>query len=227
MTDPMFQVGYLERLPLETTHPAVVGHVRRVLEKLPEKTEIVIDHTGVGRPVFDMFLAAGLSPIGVVITAGTAETHDNRVYGVPKLTLISRVQAMLHQGTQKILRDLPEAEALVRELQDYRVEFTAAGHLTFNARVGRHDDLVLALAISCWRAHGSGAGSGIYGFYRDAYYAQGGPELVEPDRYTIGVDLGQSRDPTAICVVRRRPANAAKASATDALVDRDDDPRPQ
>jgi hypothetical protein len=53
----------------------------------------------------------------------------------------------------------PEAETLVRELQDFRMEFTAAGHLTFNARSGKHDDLVLALAIAVWRAYGGGNGS--------------------------------------------------------------------
>jgi hypothetical protein len=201
-----------------------------LLSRLPEKTEIVIDASGVGRPVFDLFVGNGMAPIGVTITAGTAETHDGRMYGVPKLTLISRVQALLHEGRLKILRDLPEASVLVGELQDYRIEYTASGHLTFNARSTKHDDLVLALAIACWRAHGGGASMGLYGFYRDAYYASGGAEIVEPDKYTIGVDLGQSRDPTAICVVRRRPAapaiDAAKASAADALVDRDDDPRP-
>ena len=42
------------------------------------------------------------------------------------------------------------------ELLDYRIQYTAAGHLTFNAREGRHDDLVLALAIACYRAAGDG-----------------------------------------------------------------------
>jgi hypothetical protein len=60
--------------------------------------------------------------------------------------------AAAHEGRLKILRELAEAETLVRELQDFRIEFTAAGHLTFNARSGKHDDLVLALAIAVWRA---------------------------------------------------------------------------
>jgi hypothetical protein len=41
---------------------------------------------------------------------------------------------------------------LVRELQDFRVEYTQNGTMTFNARVGQHDDLVLALAIAVWQA---------------------------------------------------------------------------
>jgi hypothetical protein len=79
-----------------------------------------------------------------------------------------------------------------------RVEFTAAGHLTFNARSGKHDDLVLALAIAVWRAHGGGMDAA---FELMRHWALG-VRANEP-RYFIGLDLGQSRDPTAIAVVRR------------------------
>ena len=155
MTFPpsIFQVGHLERVPLGTPYPGIVAHVGRLLDKLPAGTELVIDLTGVGRPVFDMFVYSGISPLGVLITAGASETRDGPIRGVPKLTLVSRLQALLHEGRLKILRELAEAETLVRELQDFRVEFTAAGHLTFNARTGKHDDLVLALAIAVWRAY--------------------------------------------------------------------------
>jgi hypothetical protein len=144
---PIFQVGHLERLPLGTPYPAIVAHVGRLLTKLPGHPELVIDFTGVGRPIFDMFVYSGISPIGVLITGGTADAHDGPIRAVPKLTLVSRLQALLHQGRLKILRELAEAETLVRELQDFRIEFTSAGHLTFNARSGKHDDLVLALKL--------------------------------------------------------------------------------
>ena len=196
----IFQVGYLERLPLGTPYPAIVAHVGRLLAKLPAGTDLAIDLTGVGKPVFDLFQYSGIYPVGVQITAGSAESRDGMVCSVPKLTLVSRLQALLHEGRLKIQRELSEAETLVRELQDFRVEFTAAGHLTFNARAGKHDDLVLALAIATWRAYGGGmAGDGIFHYYR--ILATGG-RFADP-RYVIGVDLGQSRDPTAIAVVRR------------------------
>jgi hypothetical protein len=89
---------------------------------------------------------------------------------------------------------------LVRELQDFRVEFTATGHLTFNARSGKHDDLVLALAIAVWRAHGGGMAN--FGFFEWSRQKAMGSAASKP-RYFVGVDLGQSRDPTAIAVVRR------------------------
>ena len=120
------------------------------------------------------------------------------IHGVPKLDLVSRLQALLHEGRLKIHKDLAEAETLVRELQDFRCEFTAAGHLTFNARSGKHDDLVLALAIAVWRAADGGMkGAGWFRYYQELAGA------VVPPRDVIGVDLGQSRDPTAIAIVRR------------------------
>jgi hypothetical protein len=196
----IFQVGYLERVPLGTPYPGIVAHVGRLLDKLPAGTELVIDITGVGKPVFEMFAYAGISPLGALITAGTTETHDGAICGVPKLTLVSRLQALLHEGRLKIQKELPEAETLVRELQDFRVEFTPAGHLTFNARTGKHDDLVLALAIAVWRAHGGGMAS--YGAW-ELMRRQAMCSRASEPRYFVGVDLGQSRDPTAIAVVRR------------------------
>ena len=199
--------GHLERVPLGTSYPGIVAHVGQLLRKLPGDPELVIDFTGVGRPIFDMFVYSGIYPIGVVITAGNAETRDGMVCSVPKLTLVSRLQALLHQGRLKILRELDEAETLVRELQDFRVDFTAAGHLTFNARSGKHDDLVLALAIAVWRAYGGGMGSW-EGFQTLRRVMDG--TAGEPCYY-VGVDLGQSRDPTAIAVVRQVPEPGAVA----------------
>jgi hypothetical protein len=61
---------------LGTPYPDIVAHVGRLLRKLPGYPELVIDCTGVGRPIFEMFVYSGISPIGVVITAGNTETRD-------------------------------------------------------------------------------------------------------------------------------------------------------
>jgi hypothetical protein len=153
---PIFQVAHLSRLPLGTVYPAIVAHVaeRMVSPQLRGKAELVLDISGVGRPVYDLFREYGLAPIGVSITGGSAITNAGNVWNVPKGHLISRIQALLHDGRLKIHKDLPDALALVSELQDFRVNFTETGYATFNARSGKHDDLVLALAIALWRAHG-------------------------------------------------------------------------
>jgi hypothetical protein len=80
----LYQVGHLERLPLGTSYAAIVAHVKWVLGQLPKGSELVIDFTGVGRPVYDMFVdIAGIDPIGVLITGGNTEGNDGRVYSVP------------------------------------------------------------------------------------------------------------------------------------------------
>jgi hypothetical protein len=164
----VYQVGHLERLPLGTPYPGVVRHVGRILTApVLRSAELVIDYTGVGRPCFDLFLNGGMSPIGVTITAGNAVTNDGSIYSVPKLVLISRVQALLHDGRLKIQKSLPDAPALVAELQDFRAEVTDSGYWRFGARSGTHDDLVLAVAIALWRVHGDNQpGWGLLEFYR-------------------------------------------------------------
>ena len=62
----VYRVGYLERLPLGTPYPGIVAHIGRLLGRLPA-AELVIDFTGVGRPVFDMFRFSGITPTGVLI----------------------------------------------------------------------------------------------------------------------------------------------------------------
>ena len=76
---------------------------------------------------------------------------DGHGWRVSKLMLVSRLQSLLHAGELKISAKLAEAAALVNELQDFRVSFAeSAGYVSFGARSGKHDDLVLALAIGCW-----------------------------------------------------------------------------
>ncbi len=158
--DPLFQVGSLERLPLNTPYPGVIRHVARLIanQRLQPNEfapELVIDFTGVGRPVFDMFEAKGLSPIGVGITAGDTIIKDEKklIWKVPKIILISGLQAVLHDGRLKIHKALADAPALISELQDFRATVTDSGYWKFGAREGKHDDLVLALAIAVWRAN--------------------------------------------------------------------------
>ena len=69
-----------------------------------------------------------------------------------KLCLVSRLQALLHAGELKVAAALPLADVLVQELRDFQVRFSDTGHASFGARSGRHDDLVLALAIAVWHS---------------------------------------------------------------------------
>ncbi|MBJ6978060.1 hypothetical protein JG616_01785 [Luteimonas sp. MC1782] len=151
--NPRYEVQHLERLRLGMPYPAQVDQLEAMLCRPPLNRlspRVLVDYTGVGRPVFDMF--AGRHALrraqGVVITGGRDTTRHRAGWSVPKGELVSKLQALLHAGELRIAASLPDAPVLLRELQDFRVRFTDAGNATFNAREGAHDDLVLALALA-------------------------------------------------------------------------------
>ncbi|MCX7057276.1 MAG: hypothetical protein NTZ79_08795 [Proteobacteria bacterium] len=154
-------VRYLERLPLRMPYPDQIAHIAGLLRRPPLATPraaLVIDQTGVGRPVVDMLRRAGLMPIGVTITGGDSESRTPEGdYRVAKLLLVSEMQAQLNEGTLRIAAALPEARTLATEMQEFRANISDSGITRFGARLGSHDDTVLAVATGTYfanRSHG-------------------------------------------------------------------------
>lgn len=152
-------VRHLERLPLGMAYPAVVQHVADLLARPPlcgdedfPAAELVIDETGVGRAVGDIFEAAGMRPKRVTITAGleTTSGHGFNRHHVAKTILISQLDAALHTGRLRFAAALTDANAMAEELKDFRRKVSDAGRSSYAARTGKHDDLVLAVAIAIW-----------------------------------------------------------------------------
>jgi hypothetical protein len=54
----------------------------------------------------------------------------------------------MDSGRLKFAPGRRETKDLVRELRDYRTKITPAANATFSAREGKHDDLLLGLAIA-------------------------------------------------------------------------------
>jgi hypothetical protein len=147
------EVRHLERLALGQSYPEQVAHVGNVLARPPlvGDATLVIDQTGVGAAVGDIFENAGMKPIRISITAGSEATVAGiRRHHVAKSILISTLDAALHTGELKFAAKLAEAEAMKEELLDFRRSVSAAGRFSFEARVGKHDDLVLSVAIALW-----------------------------------------------------------------------------
>ncbi|WP_439925579.1 hypothetical protein [Nitrobacter sp. JJSN] len=148
-----FDVRHLQRLPLGLSYVDQVSEVARLLARPPLKDgcEFIIDATGVGRAVGDLFNDAGMRPTQVTITAGNEQTDvGDRRWHVPKGILISTLDARLHLGELRFAAALSEAGAMADELKDFQRKVSAAGRSTWEARVGKHDDLVLAVAIALW-----------------------------------------------------------------------------
>ncbi len=149
-----FQCRHLERFPLNRPYPEYVQKVYDLMH-LPElrSAALVIDHTGVGRVVMDMFRAVRLKPIGITITAGINSSHNSTKteYRVPKRDIAMAGLSLLQGQRLKISRQIPEAGVLVHELLNFRVKVNLSGNDTYEAwREGDHDDLVLALCCAAW-----------------------------------------------------------------------------
>jgi hypothetical protein len=203
----IFEIGTIQRFPLGMDYNHVVAAVHNLLRRCPAGTELVIDGTGIGKPVADMFKWRGLSPWCVTATAGIEQTIDRgkRVAHVPKLMLISRIQSLLFESRLKVQADIAEAPAFLEELRDFRVEYSAAGNMTYNARHGKHDDMVSAAAVAAWRLSDGAGGWGPPSEFLAAVAAgvrdKSGFRRSQP--WVIGVDLGKMNDPTAVVVMRK------------------------
>ncbi len=154
-----YALSWLQRFPLKTPYPAIVGEVATLVRQLAARKPIphlrlVVDATGVGRPVTDLLRCEHLpaSLVEVTITGGDEVTQDGSAYRVPKRDLVSTVQVLLQGERLKIAQALPEAATLTRELLNFHVKINeATAHDSYGAwREGTNDDLVLATALAVW-----------------------------------------------------------------------------
>lgn len=140
-------VRRVERVALGTPYPRVVEMIREMTQepRLFGKCTLVVDGTGVGAPVVDMLRDPnpGCEVTAVTITGGERESrHGWQRVSVPKRDLIAGMQLALEKGELRIAGRMKEAGSLVRELIAMRVGDDGE----------EHDDLVIAVALACWRA---------------------------------------------------------------------------
>ena len=158
-------VGSIDRAPLRTPYPRIAAAVvAKCVELEPvgafgERADIglIIDAGGVGRAVRDLVRdeVRKLGPKAprihfwpVAATGGGRVTIGGGFINVPKRDLIAAAVVALQDGRLKI-GDVPNADKLKDELQEYRVKLTKKGNEQFEG-AGRNDDLVYGLALACW-----------------------------------------------------------------------------
>jgi len=147
-----YDVVHMERIALGTSYMDILGRVCSVMAS-PELrgAPLIIDSTGCGRPVLDMFKKTGLRTHGVTITGGREHSKDGADYLVPKRDLIMNLLVLLQDGRLLISSALPDAKALLKELLNVRVRINIHSNVSFEAwRENVHDDLVLALSMATW-----------------------------------------------------------------------------
>jgi hypothetical protein len=162
--EPRYEMPFLFRWDLGTPYPRVVkegiDYVRRTARQMPRADRaLVVDATGVGWPVVEMFAQQQDSTpaelVGVKITSGSEARYEINPQGfqqwfVPKRELVSTMQILLQSQRLAIAKRLPHAPVLVEELKNFQVKITTAANATYEAwREGDHDDMVLATALAC------------------------------------------------------------------------------
>jgi hypothetical protein len=156
-----YQVRHLTRMK-DLPYPAIVAAIKSLmveLEWMPEGvgTQLVVDQTGVGRPVVDLLKASRLRPIAISITGGdkaSCDPNDNKSWRVPKRDLVTNLLVLSQSEKLKIAKEIPEAQTLANELLNLHVTIDPrTAHDGYAAwRENQHDDLVFAVSLALWWA---------------------------------------------------------------------------
>lgn len=150
-----------ERFERGTSYTRIVDNVSKLFQDVRFAGQaLVVDGTGVGRPVVDLFrkakICCHLMPI--TITGGAAAAALGQVkidkfgyWHVPKKELVGCVQVLLGTGRLEVAPKLAQAQTLVHELKSFSYKVKDTGYVSLEAwREKDHDDLVLALALAAW-----------------------------------------------------------------------------
>lgn len=150
-----YAMRHLDRLPQRISYVAIANEIAGLMQSpaLAGQAELVVDATGVGRPMVDMLVERKLNPTAITITRGKSVTHEGNEYHVPKIDLATALQVGFATRRIVIAKGLPLVPAFMREVENFKVKITTAGNDTYEAwREKDHDDLVLSAAMGIWWA---------------------------------------------------------------------------
>jgi hypothetical protein len=133
-----FDLVHLQRLPLGMSYVTQCQMVADILQREPLRShnpDLVLDQSGVGAGICDLFDHAGLRPNRIVITSGLDVTQPGaRLWHVAKQLLISRLEAAMHTNELHVAAALKENDAFREELQNFQRRTSEAGRVSFSAR---------------------------------------------------------------------------------------------
>jgi len=149
---PLYHLRDLWRFPLGMRYTTIVAEMRAYLSQAPfiDDVTLVIDRSGVGRGIYDMFTEARLEPVGISITSGNAVSSAEGGYHVAKIDLVSALERTMDEERLQVAEDLELREAFEQELAAFRRRHKReTANMSFGG-VLEHDDLVIAVALAVW-----------------------------------------------------------------------------
>ena len=149
-----YDVRYLERVR-NTPYTTIVMRLNHLMKRVSVRPYMAVDATGVGRPVVDMIRDANLpaTVYAITLTGGDSVIRNGMELHVPKRDVASTIAVLLQTRCLRVANGLRESETLLRELLNFRVRISGAGHDSYGAwREQEHDDLVLAVGLAAWLA---------------------------------------------------------------------------
>jgi hypothetical protein len=158
------RLRHLERLPVDTTYPKTVDRISTLLTT-PEiddgdkcgGAEVVLDITGSGRAILEIFKRRDIRPVVVrIVGAGHREEQIKPTWDwhVPKLELVGALRVVFEAGRLKMARELDLVQDLLNELREFNMRpprIDPGDPETW--RDTEMDDLVFAVALAAWRAN--------------------------------------------------------------------------
>lgn len=126
------KVCYVEKLENEH-YPYQKERIKAIAERYGN-ARITVDSTGVGEPIYDDLIDAGLV------------VDDFKFTNTSKRKLIDKLRIIFEEKNLV----LPNNEELKDQLLSFSYDTTAHGNVQYSAPEGMHDDYVDSLALACW-----------------------------------------------------------------------------
>lgn len=132
--------------------------------ELSGRSALLIDMTGIGAAIYDMYDSFGLDPLGIVFSSGNASNvHTNRNssrsrfanvshISVPKSDLIAALKLSVEQGRLRIAKGLRYAEEAENQFRHFVGKFNVDTKKVKmeNDSPEIHDDFVVTEAMCAW-----------------------------------------------------------------------------
>ena len=148
-----YDLVYLKKYKLKTSYVSIVRDIGNMVKEsyALKGSRIIVDATGVGRPVVDMFLSYGVQVISATITGGSSSSWKTKnEVTIPKKEIVSCLQIVLQNKVIKIASGLDCIEDIKREFLNFKASISSNARASFNARAGYHDDIVMSLGLAIW-----------------------------------------------------------------------------